>query len=188
MKNYIIILILIATFSCKNNQEETIKNNEKQSKVSLEETNDTIPLNQTNFKIEELYNVSLIGMELNENSKETNIYKKYSVDFTGACYSSDLCILKVNKENVTIINYYDDNISLKLKIKDSKLIDNGLILFIDNENLNEIKINKIAKDIPLYKLKIKGDLNIEDIRISNYLASKTSISKYGGIDCGDFDG
>jgi len=148
---------------------------------------DSILIVQNDFEINELLNYRLIGMELNEDDKENDPYKKYSVDFTGACYSSDLCVFEITKKEITIQNYYDSNVTFNFKIKSYKVEENQLILTIEEDDFQEIIITKVVDDISVYKLIVKGE-TLKDIRMSQFLAKESIISKFGGIDCGDFDG
>ena len=187
IKNILKVLLLVSLISCKD-KGQTYENKDKLSnELKLEKKVALNLYDQTGFDVKEIYNVRLIGMEAVENQEEKNLYKKYSVDFTGACYSSDLCVFKMDKENITIQNYYDETIIIKLKIKKYELIKNGILITFDNPDISQINLVKIEKDISLYSFKLKGEIN-KDIRISSYLANEKSISKFGGIDCEGFDG
>ncbi|WP_299600195.1 hypothetical protein [uncultured Aquimarina sp.] len=186
MKKVILALSLLF-ISCKNNQQPNIQNSQVIVKQTNENIEQTITANQDNFSIDELIDQRLIGMEANEDDKENDPYKKYSVDFTGACYSSDLCVIEVNKNKLTITNYYDPKIKVEINIKNIISEEKKLILKLENDSLTQLILTKFIKDLYLYKIEFKGSIS-EDIRMSKYLANETIISKFGGIDCGDFDG
>lgn len=183
----IILLLLISFFSCKNSEQSNPSNGEVLIKQTNDNSKETITDNQNSFKIDELIGQRLIGMESNQDDKENDPYKKYSVDFTGACYSSDLCVIEVNKNQLAISNYYDPKIKMIIDIKNSISEDNKLILKLENDSLTKLTLTKFINNLSLYKIEINGSTT-QEIRMSKYIANENIISKFGGIDCGDFDG
>ncbi|AXT53804.1 hypothetical protein D1818_24380 [Aquimarina sp. BL5] len=184
----VVLVLLVLFLSCKNNKHPDLNNGQ----VIVQQTNknikETIADNQNSFTIEELIGQKLIGMESNQDDKENDPYKKYSVDFTGACYSSDLCVIEVNKNQLAISNYYDPKIKVKIDIENIISEDNKLILKLKNDSLTKLTLTKFINDLSLYKIEINGSSVTEEIRMSKYIANENIISKFGGIDCGNFDG
>ncbi|WP_108803045.1 hypothetical protein [Aquimarina sp. Aq107] len=183
----VILLLLISFFSCKNNPQPNVQN----SQVIVQQANENIEkiiiTDQDAFSINELIGQRLIGMESNQEDKENDPYKKYSVDFTGACYSSDLCVIEISKNQIALSNYYDPKIKMVIDIKNSISEEKKLILKLENDSLTQLILTKFIKDLYLYKTEFKGSIS-QDIRMSKYFANETIISKFGGIDCEDFDG
>ncbi|MHA7059415.1 hypothetical protein ACWGOQ_0019465 [Aquimarina sp. M1] len=185
MKNILIILVALL-LSCNNHKELGKKNKSIEKKEANAEI-DTLKSIQKDFEIDELIGFRLIGMEKIESNRETDPYKKYVIDFTAACYSNELCVFELNKEFLQIKNYYDKKIFQKVKIEDYNIKGKILILNFKDDYIKSIKIVKPLNDIPIYEIEIEGTI-IDGISISKYLAKEKDISKFGGIDCGDFDG
>ncbi|WP_299219234.1 hypothetical protein [uncultured Aquimarina sp.] len=181
------LILLILFVSCKDNQQANDITSHTINQKVEEEINNAITKSQNSFSIDELIGHRLIGMESNQDEKEVDPYKKYSVDFTGACYSSDLCVIEINRTKLIISNYYDPKINLKFEITNIKPEEKRLIFKLENDSLTELSLTKFINNLSLYELKINGTIS-DEIRISKHLAKENIISKFGGIDCGDFDG
>lgn len=139
--------------------------------------------NQDSTLIKSIYDSFLIGMESSSESKEAEAYKKYSVDFTAACYSSNLLKIKVQKEHILISNYHNSKIHKLFSINHIKALKDSIFINCDSINFTIVKIN----DAPVYSLNYKGNINI-DVHMSPFLVKEVDIEKFGGMDCGDFDG
>lgn len=190
-----VISILFGLNSCKGkksdipkilNEESAVENNlSKQIGELPKKLNEKVDLQKSSV-FNHIYNSYLIGMEASEKVENTKLYEKYSVDFTAACYSSDLLKMKISNDIVLISNYNDSEIQQSFHIDNSRIKNDSLIIKSSSPNPLKLIIVKV-KNAPVYSLKSKGDLKI-DIRMSQYVAKETNLEKFGGIDCGDFDG
>lgn len=179
-----LLVVFFLYFSCDSSKKKSDVNTKV--KESTQKDSALIKNKQkaitNNYK--DILNVYLIGMEFVEPTKAESDYEKYAVDFTGACYSSDLLKMKITDKEVLISNYYEPNINNVFQIDNINTSNDSLIIRINSKAY--FKIYKI-KDIPVYSLEYKGKLNTK-IRMSKFISKESDIEKFGGIDCGDFDG
>ena len=198
MKRIILILVTFLFFSCKD---------KRQNEVSVTETKiDSVEMgDEQHFQIvrdsvrkfctEDFYGIfdsNLIGMEASDEIEDSNPYEKYGVDYTGACYSTDLLKVQITKKKVTIFNYYDENITKTFEIIDCEINGDSLLIMTNSNQMSKIIIVK-KKNVPIFSFKYKGNLNVNrrdiDIRMNEFLTKESDVEKFGGIpDCEDFQG
>ncbi len=182
---YFLVLVVSLFFSLnscieKKTNVSKLTNDTKANKTPKKE------IVKKNNPFKYIYNVDLVGMEASEKIKDTKPYEKYSVDFTAACYSSNLLKIRINNEIVSISNYNDSRIEQSFHISDTKIQNDSLIIESNSPNYFKIIIVKV-KNAQVYSLEYKGNLEI-DVKMSKFISRETDLFKFGGIDCDDFGG
>ncbi len=119
------------------------------------------------------------------NSKSTNVYEKYGIEFSGNCYSCDLASLSITKKQIRWTNVCDEKDSFE--IDDFSFSNEGdKIIFKTPERT--YTVTKIDK-APVYELVIEGKkLELKNKRISKYFTIKKALPLFTEHDCGDFEG
>lgn len=118
-------------------------------------------------------------------SKSTNVYEKYGIEFSGNCYSCDLASLSITKNKMIWTNICDQNDIFE--INDLSFSNKGNKTIIKTPARTYI-LNKIDK-APVYELVTEGKkLDLKNKRISKYFTIKKALSFFKEHDCGDFEG
>lgn len=119
------------------------------------------------------------------NSKSTNVYKKYGIEFSGNCYSCDLASLSITKKQIRWTNVCDEKDSFE--IDDFSYSDEGSKTIFKTPEGTYILI-QIDK-APVYELVIEGQkLELKNKRISKYFTTQKTLPLFTEHDCGDFEG
>ena len=189
-----------ANSSCSKTKDST-NNNPVNYNIQITDSV-SISRNKQNYEIpDDLFNQKLIGMIINDEN-ETDLYKKYTFDFSNACYDSDLASLTIDRENnkLFIYSYWDpfppknkvDYISLN--ITDYKPVRHGVSIVL--ESGVKLLFTK-HEEIPLYTLSIVGELDMKAIKdsdgeayqINSIFITEPNMKEFpADYDCGDFDG
>jgi hypothetical protein len=196
MKYLNIIIVFLVLISCKKNSDienenlqknNTLINTEKESKVKNIDSltiSESIKTDSLNFDINEISNDYLVGMELSENIKEKNPYKKYSLDVSGACYSCDLATFKLEKDKILINNYCEpEGVKEVYKISKIKTTKHKIEFICDRMKFIFYKVDNVS----VYSLKIEGDFKTK-LKIDKYFTKQSLLKNFEVHDCGDFEG
>ncbi|MBB6330149.1 hypothetical protein HNP24_001099 [Chryseobacterium sediminis] len=187
MKNLIISLSVVTALlaSCSPSTDKKVEKNtspdsKKEVAASIPE-----PVKNDQLQVEIPGDFStLVPIDL-LNSKSTNVYDKYGIEFSGNCYSCDLTSLSINKKQIRWTNVCDE--------KDTFVIDDFSFSNEGNKTIFKTPermyiITQIDK-APVYELVIEGNkLELKNKRISRYFTTKKALSLFTEHDCGDFEG
>lgn len=118
-------------------------------------------------------------------SKSTNVYEKYGIEFSGNCYSCDLASLSVTKNKIIWANICDENDTFEINDFSFSNEGNKTIIKTSERTYTLIQIDKA----PVYELVIEGKkLELKNKRISRYFTIKKALPLFKEHDCGDFEG
>ncbi|AZA83548.1 hypothetical protein C1637_15150 [Chryseobacterium lactis] len=127
---------------------------------------------------------SLVPVDLLD-SKSTNVYEKYGLEFSGNCYSCDLASLSVTKKKIIWTNVCDEKDTFE--INDFSFTNEGNKTILKTPEGTYI-VTKIDK-APVYEVVLEGQkLEMKNKRISRYFTTKKALSLFKEHDCGDFEG
>lgn len=119
------------------------------------------------------------------NSKSTNVYEKYGIEFSGNCYSCDLASLSITKSKIIWTNVCDENDTFEIDNLSFSTEGNKIIVKTSEQTYT---LNKIDKS-PVYELVIEGKkLRLESKRVSKYFTTPKALPLFKEHDCGDFEG
>jgi hypothetical protein len=119
------------------------------------------------------------------NSKSTNRYEKYGIEFSGNCYSCDLAGLSITKNKMVWTNVCDENDAFKIDGFSFSIEGNKTILKTPERTYILTQIDKA----PVYELIIEGQkLELNNKRLSRYFTTKKALPLFKEHDCGDFEG
>ncbi len=120
------------------------------------------------------------------NSKSTDVYEKYGIEFSGNCYSCDLASLSITKKQIRWTNVCDE--------KDTFEIDHFSFSHEGNKTVFKTSertyiLTQIDEKAPVYELVIEGKkLELKNKRISKYFTTQKALPLFTEHDCGDFEG
>lgn len=175
---YLLTLSFIL-FSCKSDYKEPPTQGDDLNKNSVPAT-----LNNPIHEISLAEYSNLAPIEL-KNSKTTDVYKKYGIEFSGNCYACDLAIFKLNKKNFDLVILCDENDFHRFKDFDYK--KRGDVLKIKTSETTFI-FTKVENEA-VYQLKIEGQKpKLKNKRFSEFYTPQNLIEKFEEHDCGDFQG
>lgn len=118
-------------------------------------------------------------------SKSTNVYEKYGIEFSGNCYSCDLASLSVTKNKIIWANICDENDTFEINDFSFSNEGNKTIIKTSERTYTLTQIDKS----PVYELAIEGKkLELKNKRISRYFTIKKALPLFKEHDCGDFEG
>ncbi|MDR6922120.1 hypothetical protein [Chryseobacterium sp. 2987] len=119
------------------------------------------------------------------NSKSTNVYEKYGIEFSGNCYSCDLASLSVTKNKMVWTNVCDEKDIFEINDFSFSNEGNKTILKTPERTYILTQIDKA----PVYELVMEGQkLELNNKRISRYFTTQKALSLFKEHDCGDFEG
>ncbi|UKB86125.1 hypothetical protein LF887_11010 [Chryseobacterium sp. MEBOG06] len=119
------------------------------------------------------------------NSKSTDVYEKYGIEFSGNCYSCDLESLSITKDKMIWTNICDEKDTFKIVDFSISAEGNKTILKTSERVYILTQIDKA----PVYELVIEGQkLDLNNKRISRYFTTKKALAMFKEHDCGDFEG
>ncbi|WP_426478541.1 hypothetical protein ACP3T3_03495 [Chryseobacterium sp. CBSDS_008] len=118
-------------------------------------------------------------------SKSTNVYEKYGIEFSGNCYSCDLAGLSITKDKMIWTNICDEKDTFKIDVFSCFTEGNKTIIKTSERKYILTQIDKA----PVYELLIEGEkLKLNNKRISRYFTTKKTLPLFKEHDCGDFEG
>lgn len=119
------------------------------------------------------------------NSKSTNVYEKYGIEFSGNCYSCDLASLSVTKNKIVWTNVCDEKDIFEINDFSFSNVGNKTILKTPERTYILTQIDKA----PVYELVMEGQkLELNNKRISRYFTTQKALPLFKEHDCGDFEG
>jgi len=119
------------------------------------------------------------------NSKNTNVYEKYGLEFSGNCYSCDLAGLSVTKNKIVWTNVCDEKDIFEISDFSFSNEGNKTILKTPERTYILTQTDKA----PVYELIIEGKkLELNNKRISRYFTTQKALPLFKEHDCGDFEG
>ncbi|PWN59410.1 hypothetical protein [Chryseobacterium viscerum] len=119
------------------------------------------------------------------NSKSTNVYEKYGIEFSGNCYSCDLASLSIIKNKIRWTNVCDEKDIFEIFDFSYSIEGNKTIFKTPERIYTLIQIDKS----PVYELVIEGQkLEMKNKRISTYFTTQKALPLFTEHDCGDFEG
>lgn len=179
-----LLAISFTTFSCKPDHKETVKQKKVSQKISEPKTAEKS--NEENKNQDEglfLYG-ELAPIELKD-SKSTDVFKKYGIEFSGNCYSCDLAVFKINKKNLDLVSICDKN-DFK-RFKEFSYERSGNTFKIRTAETTFI-FTKVENE-PIYQLIIEGKKpDLKNKRIVEFYTPENLIEKFEEHNCGDFQG
>lgn len=118
-------------------------------------------------------------------SKSTNVYEKYGIEFSGNCYSCDLASLSVTKDKMVWTNICDENDTFKIDKFSFSTEGSKTVLKTPERTYTVTQIDKA----PVYELVIEGKkLELHNKRVSRYFTTKKALPLFKEHDCGNFEG
>lgn len=118
-------------------------------------------------------------------TKSTNVYDKYGIEFSGNCYSCDLASLSVTKDKIKWTNVCDEKDTFEIKKFSFSIEHNKIILKTPERTYI---LNQIDK-APIYELVVEGQkLELKNKRIAKYFTTPKALPLFKEHDCGDFEG
>lgn len=187
MKNVITTLsiAMILLTSCSPSTEKKVK--KEGSTVVKAETVSTITSPEKNTDSKEVVPADfaeLVPIDV-LNTKSTNTYEKYGIEFSGNCYSCDLARLSVTHNKIVLTNVCDEKDTFE--INDFSFSNQGNTTALKTSERTYI-LKQIDK-APVYELIIEGEkLELKNKRLSKYFTIKKALPLFAEHDCGDFEG
>ncbi|WP_288437557.1 hypothetical protein [uncultured Chryseobacterium sp.] len=187
MKNLIISLSVVAVLvaSCspatdKKVEKNTSADTKKEAAASAAEPEKNDPATvEIPADFSKLVPIDLL------NTKSTNVYDKYGIEFSGNCYSCDLASLSITKKQIRWTNVCDEKDTFE--IDDFSYSSEGKKTIFKTQERTYI-ITQIDK-APVYELVIEGKkLDLKNKRISRYFTTEKALPFFTEHDCGDFEG
>ncbi|RXM38916.1 hypothetical protein BOQ62_14620 [Chryseobacterium sp. CH21] len=119
------------------------------------------------------------------NSKNTNVYEKYGIEFSGNCYSCDLASVSITKKSIRWINVCDEKDTFEIHDFSYSTEGNKTVFKTPERTYILTQIDKA----PVYELVIEGQkLEMKNKRVSAYFTTKKALPLFTEHDCGDFGG
>lgn len=118
-------------------------------------------------------------------SKSTDVYEKYGIEFSGNCYACDLANLSITDNKMVWTNVCDE--------KDTYVMDGFTFNAESNKYIfttsDRIFTLTQIDQAPVYKLNISGKkFDLRNKRTSNYYTTKEALPLFKENDCGEFEG
>ncbi len=146
----------------------------------------------------DLLNQKLVGLVI-KNTKETDVNKKYWVDFAASCMCDSPSIYINKKTNKLIIFNYCDNgtppnnleQSFEYVIYKFESDDKDLSVFSKDENDNDlVLIFSEISNSKIYNLKVIGKFPNDYVgnTLNKFFITKSNLKNLKKEDCGGFDG
>ncbi|MFP3595485.1 hypothetical protein [Chryseobacterium sp. SIMBA_029] len=181
--NFSVVIALLA--SCSPATEKKVDKKADSTKVKVDAVPAPGPEKNTILKSDIPGDLStLVPIDV-LNSKSTNVYEKYGIEFSGNCYSCDLASLSITKDTMIWTNICDENDTFK--IDDFSFSTEGSKTIIKTSERTFI-ITQIDKT-PVYELVVEGKkLELNNKRVARYFTTKKTLPLFKEHDCGDFEG
>lgn len=186
MKNVItsfsVVIILLA--SCSPATEKKVNNTDSTAIKADTVSKRTLEKNTvTNVELSSDL-AALIPIDVLD-TKNTNVYDKYGIEFSGNCYSCDLASLSVTKDKIKWINVCDDKDTFE--INDFSFFSEGNKTVLKTSDRTYI-LTQIDK-APVYELVVEDQkLEVKNKRVAKYFTTPKALPLFKEHDCGDFEG
>ncbi|MEJ5103849.1 hypothetical protein [Chryseobacterium sp. MYb328] len=187
MKNVItsfsVVVALLA--SCSPSTEK--KGNRADAAVAkIDTVSKPIPKKDTVSAIEEIPEdfSALVPIDV-LNTKSTDVYDKYGIEFSGNCYSCDLASLSITKNKIEWTNVCDEKDTFE--INDFSFSGEGNKMIVKTPERIYI-LTQIDK-APVYELAVEGQkLELKNKRVAKYFTTRKALPLFKEHNCGDFEG
>ena len=118
-------------------------------------------------------------------TKSTDVYEKYGIEFSGNCYSCDLAGLSVTKDKMVWKNICDEKDTFEINRFTVSGEGNKIMLKTSGRTYILTQIDKA----PVYELTIEGQkLELNNKRVAKYFTTKKALPLFKEHECGEFDG
>ncbi|MDN3693270.1 hypothetical protein QWZ06_13745 [Chryseobacterium tructae] len=118
-------------------------------------------------------------------TKSTDVYEKYGIEFSGNCYSCDLAGLSVTKDKMVWKNICDEKDAFEINDFSVSGEENKTILKTSERTYILTQIDKA----PVYELTIEGQkLELNNKRVTKYFTTKKALPLFKEHECGEFEG
>jgi hypothetical protein len=126
----------------------------------------------------------LVPLEIAD-STNSDVFQKYSMEFSGNCYSCDLANLQIEPHQLTLTNVCDTYSKLVLPIERIQQTLREIRLVTRDR---EFIFTQVAT-VPVYELQMTGKpLTNQDLRIGTYYTFRHKLPAFKIHDCGEFQG
>lgn len=179
MKNGILSLsmTIVLLTACAPSAENRNDKNTSPAEITPEKSRVEKPILSSDF-------LTLVPLDI-LNSKSTNVFEKYGIEFSGNCYSCDLAKLSITTQVMKWTNVCDENDVFEINNFTFTVEGDKTILKTKDRSYT---LNKIDKS-PIYELVIDGGkLELANKRISKYFTTNEAIPLFKENDCGEFEG
>ncbi|KPE49617.1 hypothetical protein [Chryseobacterium indologenes] len=187
MKNVIISFSVVITFlaSCSPSAEKKVNRTDSAEAKKTDTAAVPTPVKKTISNPELPGDFSaLVPIDV-LNSKSTNVYEKYGIEFSGNCYSCDLAGLSVTKNKMVWTNVCDEKDIFE--ITDFSFFNEGNKTILKTPE--RIYILTPIDKAPVYELVVEGrKLELNNKRVSRYFTTQKAMPLFKEHDCGDFEG
>lgn len=186
MKNVItsFSLVIVLLASCS---PATEKEADKTEFMTAKEDIDSKPVSEkkTNSKTEIPKDFStLVPIDVLD-TKNTNVYEKYGIEFSGNCYSCDLAGLSITGNKMVWTNICDEKDTFEINSFMVSGEGNTTIMKTSERTYILTQIDKA----PVYELTIEGQkLELHNKRVAKYFTTKKALSLFKEHECGEFEG
>ena len=184
MNKFLIATVFITLLlSCNKDNKETIENPvTNTNKTELKTPEKPISKEEPSINLSEYGKLTPIEIK---DSKQKDVFKKYGIEFGGVCYSCDLAIFKINKNNFDIVELCDEKNFHRYKDYSYEKTGNSLKIKTPESTFTFTKV----ENEPIYQLKIEGQKpEFKNMRISEFYTQESLLEKFEEHDCGDFQG
>lgn len=128
--------------------------------------------------------LALVPIDVLE-TKSTNVYEKYGIEFSGNCYSCDLASLSITKNRIIWTNICDEKDVFEINNLTTSGEGNKTILKTSDRTYILTQIDRA----PIYELVVEGQkLELNNKRIAKYFTTKEALPHFKEHDCGNFEG
>ncbi|MBW3519866.1 hypothetical protein [Flavobacterium sp. NKUCC04_CG] len=118
-------------------------------------------------------------------SKSSDVYEKYGIEFSGNCYACDLANLSIADNKMVWTNVCDEKDTY---VMDGFTFDAESNKYIFTTSDRIFTLTQIDQ-APVYKLNISGKkFDLRNKRTSNYYTTKEALPLFKENDCGEFEG
>lgn len=118
-------------------------------------------------------------------SKSTNVYEKYGIEFSGNCYACDLASLSITENKIIWTNVCDEKDTFEMDDFTISNEESKTILKMPDHTYILTKIDQA----PVYELVVEGSkLELKNKRVARYFTTKEALPLFKEHDCGDFEG
>lgn len=118
-------------------------------------------------------------------TKSTDAYQKYGIEFSGNCYSCDLAGVSITKDKMIWTNICDEKDAFEVNGFTVSGEDHKIILKTSERTYILARIDKA----PVYELTIEGQkLDLNNKRVARYFTTKKALPLFKEHECGEFEG
>jgi len=180
--NWSVVIALLASCSPAT-EKKVVKTDSTKAKVDTVRTPESEKKNKSESEIPNDFS-ALVPIAI-LNSKSTNVYEKYGIEFSGNCYSCDLSSLSITKGKMIWTNICDEDDAFEMN--DFSVANEGNKTILKTSETTYI-LTQIDQ-APVYELVVEGKkLDLHNKRFSKYFTTQNALSLFKEHDCGNFEG